>query len=506
MPEWCGPSYTIGIRRAESPNLRIVNVAIEEDWSDALKETIRYHVLDLLPAIFHKTTGFRFETCSLERLASSTATTHSQLDTVCHAKNFFYYYKPTMGDSVGVALGQGDDHSTSTLGPCLMINNEPYWLVNLHPLEEAAEGNPNNTRLILEHPSSDDRMVCEAIGHEFMRDYTMEFALEFALGEVVASSGKCTRTRESHNPYWEESFIDAPKVIMDWALCSTATSTTNFLRGSTQANNRGDRPVVNTMQPEGGAAVSSIGRTSGFQRGQIGMCPDLVSKKITKAEENTMEWFIEEAYPYDDQERFIESGIGVPGDSGAAVVDEQTGALVGQLWGRNKYKKQEPGPRVSYFTPVQDLFDDIKDRFSLSEHPRLPQLDDGSILPSARPACYQCVDIQLSEQQGEIASPELDFEDMTPPEHELLTPGDVQSPDFRRQQDFEPYQAGAPISFDQKQKGDIFFTGNNAELADVETEVGGSTNSSSLHSGPIERKRIATEMQFPHVNKRQRSA
>jgi hypothetical protein len=78
----------------------------------------------------------------------------------------------------------------------------------------------------------------------------------------------------------------------------------------------------------------------------------------------------------------------IPGDSGAAIVDERNNAFVGQLWGRNKYEKQDQGPRVAYFTPVQDLFDDIEEQYSLSEHPRLPQPDDGSTLPSAKPACY----------------------------------------------------------------------------------------------------------------------
>jgi hypothetical protein len=34
VPEWCGPNYTIGIRRAQSPNLRLINIATEEAWSD----------------------------------------------------------------------------------------------------------------------------------------------------------------------------------------------------------------------------------------------------------------------------------------------------------------------------------------------------------------------------------------------------------------------------------------------------------------------------------------
>jgi hypothetical protein len=147
VPEWCGPNYTIGLRRAKSPILRVINIATGEAWSDTQKETIRYHVLDLLPTVFHETTGFKFEMSSLERLASIGAA-ESISDTVCFEKNFYYYWRPTMGYSVGVALGQGDDHSTSTLGPCLVIGDKPYWLVNLHPLEEAAASSQQISQLV----------------------------------------------------------------------------------------------------------------------------------------------------------------------------------------------------------------------------------------------------------------------------------------------------------------------------------------------------------------------
>ncbi|TVY47027.1 hypothetical protein LOCC1_G002691 [Lachnellula occidentalis] len=447
VPRWCGPSYTIGIRRGIRPHSRLISIMTEDKWNDTREENIRGHVLDLLPPVFHETTGFNFETGSIERLASSTRTTESPLDPICGTKNPYFYIRPTMGDSVGVALGQGDDHSTSTLGPCIMIGKQPCWLVNLHPLKDALKSNAHDCPLFLEHPSPDDRKDCETANHSCMA----EPRPNFTLGNIIATSEESTRTRTSKSSYWEEAFIAPPEVIMDWALCAAIMPTTNFIRYPSQSSHEKERPVLNAMHPAGGAPVCSTGRTSGYQRGQIGMCPDLVSKRITGASEDTMEWFVEEPYPYSNAEHFTASGIGVSGDSGAAIIHADNDSFIGQLWGRNKYTSKEPGPRIVYFTPTQDIFDDIREQCSLSdsENPQLPQLDDGSYLPSSNIACDACL-LQRKRVCCEDvpSSPEMDFEDMTPPEDELLTPEDIRSPDMRRKHDIEFCHTGFSSSVD----------------------------------------------------------
>ncbi|PHH67541.1 hypothetical protein CDD83_6531 [Cordyceps sp. RAO-2017] len=101
-------------------------------------------------------------------------------------------------------------------------------------------------------------------------------------------------------------------------------------------------------------------------------------------------WFVEEPPPSDDEEAWIRGGIGVEGDSGAAVVDASTSCLVGQVWGRNRY--WGPGPRLAFFTPIADLFDDIQEKCGLQSRPRLPQhRDDGDRYP-VYPSCRRCYD------------------------------------------------------------------------------------------------------------------
>lgn len=50
------------------------------------------------------------------------------------------------------------------------------------------------------------------------------------------------------------------------------------------------------------------------------------------------------------------------GDSGAAIIDSEIDAVCGQLWGRNMYEKSQSGPRITYFTPIADVFDDIQEK------------------------------------------------------------------------------------------------------------------------------------------------
>ncbi|KAM4056569.1 zinc finger domain-containing protein [Hirsutella rhossiliensis] len=141
-----------------------------------------------------------------------------------------------------------------------------------------------------------------------------------------------------------------------------------------------------------GAAVVSSGRTSGYQRGQVCEVPAYVSGEENGTGKATREWFVEELPPpLDDEDAWIRGGIGVEGDSGAAVVDVETNSLVGQLWGRNKY--WGPGPRLTFFTPAADIFDDIQEKCGQQTRPQLPQhRDDWDRYPEY-PTCRRCYDL-----------------------------------------------------------------------------------------------------------------
>jgi hypothetical protein len=97
--------------------------------SEFLRSHISDHVINnMLPSFQASFTSdsFSFTTGKISRLASARGTGDTNLDQICEPRNPFYYTEPRMGDSVGIALGQGDDRNASTLGPCLSIGDETF--------------------------------------------------------------------------------------------------------------------------------------------------------------------------------------------------------------------------------------------------------------------------------------------------------------------------------------------------------------------------------------------
>lgn len=213
-PIWCGSGYTIGLRRGRNPGAMIISIMAEELVSEARQLEVQEHVRELLPTSFYDSTSFIFRQGTVKKLTA-------ELDDICEPRNPYYYYEPAMGDSVGISIGEGDDHSTSTLGPCIAIGEAPFWLINFHPLEDAALHRPDGAiNSTLEHPSPDDRSICLKSRHELLK--TAEPS--FFLGKVAAVSGANRKAkRQSSNSYWSEVGLNPQDIVIDWALCSASS-------------------------------------------------------------------------------------------------------------------------------------------------------------------------------------------------------------------------------------------------------------------------------------------
>lgn len=124
---------------------------------------------------------------------------------------------------------------------------------------------------------------------------------------------------------------------------------------------------------------------------------------------------------------WIESGIGVSGDSGAAILDPVTHGLYGHLWGRNEDRVGHNIPRVTYFTPIDDIFDDIQEKVSGTQRPRLPQ-PTGAVVPLiSAPVCLECRRQDQTRRGDWMPVPETETPgiDITRPEEsscETMTP------------------------------------------------------------------------------------
>ncbi|KAJ9145369.1 DNA polymerase epsilon subunit 1 [Pleurostoma richardsiae] len=389
IPRWCGPSHVISVTRGQTPESRRICIMTRKKMSRARKLIIAAHVRDLLPASYRQSACFSFSIGEVDRLVWARGLSREIPDDICQPRNPFYYTSPVMGDSIGTAASNGE--STSTLGPCILVGGGSYWLANFHPFLESYQ---TQERIMVEHPSPRDRTGCTDEGHDTLTGPD----LDFRVGKLTATSGLDLRTtRLSHDQYWEEMEIDAPLVVTDWSLISAGTEQANMLRKfpTTMPRLMKDAPVTATssnVQP--GSAVLSTGRTSGHQRGRVCEIPAYVSGGApgNGTGRATREWFVEEPDPCDSEEAWIRGGIGVEGDSGAAIVDAETNALVGTLWGRNKY--YGGGPRHAFFTPISDVFDDIQEKCGQQGRPRLPQYRDEGERYAVYPVCRPCFDLR----------------------------------------------------------------------------------------------------------------
>ncbi|KAI0428339.1 hypothetical protein F5Y09DRAFT_332657 [Xylaria sp. FL1042] len=383
MPKWCGPGHVISVIRGRKPNTRRVCFMTKRPVTKARRIVIAAHVRDLLPEAHRSTVSFVFSVGKIDRLVWSRGLSKEMPDEVCTARNPFAYISPCMGDSIGASLDDGEE-ATATLGPCVTAEGGSYWLACFHPFIGASQ---RTSPVLIEHPSPQDRAQCAQEQHDVLQD------LDHRIGNLTATSGfDLKTTRITHDPYWDDFDKEPPLVVTDWILISSGTRQANLLRKFPHVTQRRETPVTATSSVTPGANVISTGRTSGLGRGQVCEIPAYVDGEKNGTGKATREWFIEEPFPYDNENEWIRGGIGVEGDSGAAIIDIDTNALVGQLWGRNNY--WGPGPRLTFFTPISDIFDDIQEKCGMSTRPQLPQYRDEAERWAVYPVCRQCYDMR----------------------------------------------------------------------------------------------------------------
>lgn len=392
LPRWTGPEHVVSVTRGRNPQARRICIMTPTTISRARKILIAKHTNDLLPDSHRPTISFVFPVGTVDRTfgaAWARGLSREQMDDVCIPRNPFYFSSLCMGDSIGISGTDDFEETTATLGPCVSVGGGTYWLANFHPFVDAYQSAAGP--IAVEHPSAQDREICVEESHDAVANKS-----SFTIGNVQVTSGMGLKTtRVTHDPYWDDYLTDQPLVVTDWALIDSRSSHANILRRfpidyPNRAAPEREAVVRSTSAVVPGASVVSSGRTSGYGAGQICEIPAYVSGIANGTQKATREWFIEEAWPFDNEEDWIRGGIGVHGDSGAAVIDAETRGLVGQLWGRNKY--WGPGPRHTFFTPIADIFDDIQEKCGQQTRPQLPQFrSEGDCYP-VEPPCRTCYD------------------------------------------------------------------------------------------------------------------
>ncbi|KAI2631398.1 hypothetical protein GGS26DRAFT_557577 [Hypomontagnella submonticulosa] len=378
--------FSVNVVRGTTGDQKVVVIMTASDIDELQQHVFQTGIMEALPRRFWPELVFRFARGVITRSARGD-------DPVCPAKNPYWYPEPMMGDSVGVSHQQNG----GTLGPMLQIGGQGYWVVNCHILDTTIENKVDPNHIKLHQPNHDDY-------DRYRELYESAFGIPPAineLGGLVALSGAPYKTtRLSLHQFGSEEH----KVVTDWAIFRAEELKKNQMRVGREEVESLDNICIGS-HPVPGEKIISSGRTSGFTEACISLTPAIVhpftlgSVPLTSQVEAlrrgngtgdvTREWAV--SYPWEPSQDpsgysdWIESGVGVPGDSGAPIVDPTGQRFYGQVWGRNEYSDSElvsrnegrsigfvHYPRIAYFTSYHDLCDDIQEVTKSQTKPSLP--------------------------------------------------------------------------------------------------------------------------------------
>lgn len=212
----------------------------------------------------------------------------------------------------------------------------------------------------------------------------------FSLGEVYASSGIRRKTAGGlvHEVDWalfefsQERLPDNNSIPL--AQTTAAGKRPNLKNKEDQPYLRPTAVVDSSSLP--GLEVQCMARTSGLQTGHI--LPALTSVKIYGRTSPSHTYQIASTRPSSDDPGVSNGGrIGIPGDSGAWIVDSHNGQLCGHVlaWSQRK--------QVAYICPMDVLLMDIAQSLEATE----VKLPGGEVVASWGCRDESCTASELSE-------------------------------------------------------------------------------------------------------------
>ena len=368
--------FVIALRLPRAPGAWVAEIMTDHKLPKNLE--------DELSRVSKKEAPFRFEITlefvlgSIERCTPRTASpgpSHisapADSEYFCAPLNSKKHQRFFMGDSVGCK--ECHKH-VGTLGPLLQANGKAYWLVCRHIFSEEI---PSPADLIRE--SGDNWSITHPANAD--ADLTSEDGA-IGIGRLQLHSGDFCKTAYPSKTMQVWCNLPDHKAETDWGLCLAdqlpSPGYQNHFRVIPE-----DREVepfsnpVTTIFEEDfrGRVVRGTGRTSGYGWGRVCQSPML----INKGKRESYSWFIEHLDPPDSPEKWLSAGLGIPGDSGAPIVDFETNHLLGQIWGYRFVKDKESedgksqngksqdgksqGSRITVFSAISDIFHEVENEF-----------------------------------------------------------------------------------------------------------------------------------------------
>jgi hypothetical protein len=363
-----GPGISIGV--AEKDGNRVIHITTLKEVEYLVRLEIREAVVDFLGPVFRDKTTLKFSKGRLIRSVDKTGEVQGK------PRNPYQYHNLEMGDSIGSHEGDG----VSTAGPKIMLGDLMYRVNCWHMWERHYASKPEEEFPNVHHPSHQVDAICQHTGPSRVRGSR-------EIGQVVLASGHDrTTTRVSDHPYFiarNESW----KSVADWTVSREKDSpnAANIVRMTGMPRVKEDIAITSTSRIRPGAHVYSSGRSSGLQIGHVRERPTFMDGAFNGTGQDTFEWTVEQALTDIGQGDWKHGGLGVQGDSGAAVFDLETSSLCGQVWAT---MTDETGNRVAYISDWLDIAGHIEETHRRHLSPKLP-IRASQQTPS-EPICVEC--------------------------------------------------------------------------------------------------------------------
>ena len=394
LPQLVGECYAVNVFRdptcQDNSARQIIIIEARRAPSQAVQDRISQTVFRRLSERDRKRVRFVFYRGATERACGSCGTSEENQDHICQARRPFYLRRPPMGSSIGLA---GTEQRTATLGGYILLDGALHMLTVHHLFED--HGDQSISKGVdLTQPSLEDlrglrcefsrlEQLAQQAGQVSTEDRaifwdrrnmfrTPDGDEELLIGDSFRSSGFGTRISSFQSSTHDDTGtrLDPIPIEMDWAVCAVKPSRagSNVVLNDEDLSIYANEQASTTIRPEWnvceeicdvtpGQRVHSVGRTSGRQFGRISTCPGSIPIKHQGQWRHTRGWALSSCHGTHDS-AWVEGGIGVSGDSGAWVLNEEDNKVCGMVWGRNRTFGS--GPRITYFTAIEEVFEDIK--------------------------------------------------------------------------------------------------------------------------------------------------
>ncbi|EFQ30355.1 hypothetical protein CGRA01v4_09887 [Colletotrichum graminicola] len=348
--------YSITIQFNYNSSTRLVEVMTSRILSNHVHQEVKSKVLPCFEHAPQLMVEIHFLVGSVSRTADTNRLSQDSEDQWAKPKNPFKHSVQLCGDSIGV---EGID-GAATIGPAVKLGNNRGWLINWHLFEGIQDWATLDTDSgVLDHHLVHPAPI-DCPKNESPKRIAKLHAFSGPMFKTYRPS-KSLRLFATAIPHDKKATMN---VVTDWAFC--IANRHEWLQNRLRYAPPGIE-VDAVSDPMRGQftenpqlqIIKTTGRSSGFRYAVVCETPAEVRKLPT---EPTREWYLEQANigPTFD---WVCGGPGMPGDSGAAVVHEETECVLGQIWGRNCYGGNHSDLRITYFTHIMDIFDDIGDLY-----------------------------------------------------------------------------------------------------------------------------------------------